>query len=96
MTSTFTQGDTAPPLTGTVNADLTSTAVEVHLRKPGGVILTRTVTVTNATGGAWSYTWVTGDLDTPGVWDAEVQVTFTGGAIQTFGPVPFVVTPQIG
>lgn len=61
-----------------------------------GEALTRAAVVTGATAGTWSYTWGTGELDTPGVWDVEAQATYAGGRVQTFGPARFVVRPQIG
>ena len=93
--STFTVGDTAPALTGTVNADLTGASVEVHLRKPDGTTLTKAATITDAATGAWSTPWAADDLDTAGVWEAEAQVTYSDSTVQTFGPVRFVVQPQI-
>ena len=93
--TTFTAGDTAPALTGTVNATLTGATVEAHLRKPDGTTLTKPATVTDAATGAWSYSWAVGDLQTPGVWEVEVQVTFSDATVQTFGPQRFVVAPQI-
>lgn len=93
--ATFTTGDTAPALTGTVNAVLTGAAVEVHLRKPSGATLTKAATVTDAATGAWSYSWAVGDLDAPGVWAVEAQVTYAGGGVQTFGPQRFIVQDEI-
>lgn len=37
-----------------------------------------------ATAGIVSYAWAAGDTDTEGEYDAEFQVTFAGGAVQTF------------
>lgn len=93
--STFTTGDTAPPLTGTVNANLTGATVTLHLRKPDATTLTKPATITAAATGAWSYSWAVGDLDTPGVWEVEAQVTFSDTTVQTFGPQRFYVAPQI-
>ena len=93
--STFTTGDTAPALTGTVNANLTGAAVELHLRKPDGTTLTKTAQVTDPATGAWSYAWQVGDLDAAGVWEVEAQVTYSDATVQTFGPQRFVVVPEI-
>lgn len=91
----FTVGDTAPDLTGTVNADLTGATVELHIRKPDQTVLTKAGIVTDAATGAWSYTWATGDLGTPGVWTVEAQVTYSNERVQTFGPKTFRVGQQI-
>lgn len=37
-----------------------------------------------ATTGLVSYTWVAGDLNTPGVYRGEWEVTFASGKVQTF------------
>lgn len=41
-------------------------------------------TIDNAAGGAVSYTWAAADLDTPGNYVAEWEVTFADGSISTF------------
>lgn len=82
---TLTTGDTAPDMTGTVNADLTGATVEAHIAPPkGGAVITKPVTVTDAATGAWSFTWAAGDLAAVGTYYIEVQVTFSNGEIQTF------------
>lgn len=91
----FTTGDTAPDLSGTVNTDLTGATLELHLKPYGGDVLTVTATATDATNGAWSYTWAAGDLATYGTWMCELQVTYSDGRIQTFGPASFKVAEQI-
>jgi hypothetical protein len=40
--------------------------------------------VIDADTGQVRYTWAEGDLDTPGVFTAEWEVTYAGGAKQTF------------
>lgn len=96
---TYFVGDNSPDLTGTVPANLTGATAEVHLRRPDGTVLTAPVTpaaydpVAGTT--SWSYTWATGDLSQRGRWVAELQVTFAGGRVQTFGPTAFTVQPQI-
>lgn len=93
--TTFVTGDTAPALTGTVNANLTGATVTLHLRKPDGTTLSPTAVVTDAATGAWSYSWQVGDLNTAGVWEVEAQVTYSDTTVQTFGPQRFVVVPEI-
>ena len=93
--TTFTSGDTAPALTGTVNANLTGAAVELHLAKPDGTTLTAPAIVTDAATGAWSYSWAAGDLAVTGAWKVEAQVTYSDGDVQTFGPQRFYVQQQI-
>lgn len=93
--TTFTTGDTAPALTGTVNADLTGAAVELHIRRADNTVLTVAATVTDPATGAWSYEWATGDLNTRGDWKVEAQVTYSDTTVQTFGPQGFSVIDEI-
>lgn len=51
-----------------------------------------------ATNGEVRYTWVVNDLDTPGVYRAEWEVTYAGGAKETFpadGYIPVVIRPDL-
>jgi hypothetical protein len=41
-------------------------------------------TISNADGGVVYYQWQTGDTDTIGSYEAEFEVTFTGGEIESF------------
>ena len=93
--ATFTTGDTAPQLTGTLGIDLTSAAVEIHIRKPSGDTINSAVTVTDEATGAWQYDWAADDLDEAGVWAVEAQVTFVTGAIQTSNQTTFRVKSQL-
>lgn len=103
MTTLFVTGDTAPTLSGVVTsggtpASLVGATCVLNLRKPDRTVITRPATVTDAAAGAWSYTWATGEL-VAGTWEVEVQVTYAGGAIQTFpteAPARFVVRSEIG
>lgn len=99
----LTTGDTSPDLTGTCTtelggvvtaANITGAALALHFKKPSGATVTKTGVIVNGAAGTWSYTWVAGDLDEPGVWWMEVQVTYSGGRVQTFGPTSFAVVPQ--
>jgi hypothetical protein len=102
VSTPYTVGDTAPALTGNVNVNLTGATVEVHVSRPGGTVFSRAGTVTGAATGAWSLQLITGDLTEAGVYRVEVQVIFSGGAIQTFAfdtdgqSNVFTVRDQIG
>ena len=98
--ATFTTGDTAPALTGVCKSDttpvnLTGATVVLHIVWADNTTATKTATLTDATNGAWSYTWIGGDLAVAGPARVEAQVTFSGGSVETFGPTWFAVVPQI-
>ena len=97
--ATFFTGDTSPDLTGTctsngVAAVITGATLALHLKKPDGTIVTKAGTIVSGPAGTWSYSWAPGDLDQTGTWWVEVQVTYSGGKIQTFGPSSFAVVEQ--
>lgn len=97
--ATFPTGDTAPDLTGTctsngVPANITGSTLALHLKKPSGTVVTKTGIVDSGAAGTWHYSWVTNDLDQAGTWWVELQVTYSGGKIQTFGPSAFAVVEQ--
>lgn len=61
-------------------------------------------TIVDAVSGRVRYDWQAADTDTAGNFDAEVEVTYSGGAIETFpnGPdasgvkyIPIVITDDI-
>lgn len=91
----YTVGDNSPDLSGTVNADLTGADLEAHIKKPDGTVLTKTATAVDATAGTWAATWEVDDLSVVGKHEVELQVTFSGGQVQTFGPQNFYVQQQI-
>ena len=91
-------GDTAPRFTANLTSDgaavnLTGATIELHFKKPDRTVATLAATGTSegaVTGAAW------GDLlDQAGSWNVEVQVTYSDGTIQTFGPQTFSVYSQI-
>ena len=47
--------------------------------------------VGNAANGRVKYSWSASDTDTAGTYEAEVQVTFSNGAIRTFPPSGYVL-----
>lgn len=102
--TTWTVGDLEPPLAGTcLNGDQpvdlsTATVVEVHVKRPDGTVISRPVTSTVAPGD-WIFFLQEGDLNMPGAYRLEVQVTWPGGRPQTFtngnGAPAFTVRSQI-
>ena len=87
------EDDTRPAITAILTdandaaVNLTGASVAFSMRvEPAGTVKLSAVlaNVTNAEAGQVSYNWATGDTDTPADYEAEFQVTFAGGAIQTF------------
>lgn len=66
--------------------DLTGASVKFIMRLPGASApkVNAAATVEDAAAGKVAYTFIAADLDTPGDYWAEWQVTFGGGAVQTF------------
>lgn len=92
------EGDTSPSITATLQdaagnaVDLTqATEVKFHMAlrpEPGEVHGTAKVSAdadkVDATNGEVRYDWAATDTDTPGIYDAEWRVTWTGGRIESF------------
>jgi hypothetical protein len=97
---TFTEGDTARPLTGVVSAgkqpvDITGSAVEAHILRPDReTVLSVTAAIEDGPAGAWIYQWGDTDLSVVGIHEVEVEVTFPSGRPETFGPQKFKVRAQ--
>lgn len=66
--------------------NLTGTSQRFVMRLPGAAAakVTAVPTVVNASGGVVQYSWAAGDTDTTGTYQAEFEVTFAGGLIQTY------------
>lgn len=91
----LTVDDTAPDLTGTVNATLVGATAQVHVRRPDRTVVTNAADIADGGDGAWAMTWQDGDLDQPGVYEVELEVTFSNNQVQTFGPALIEVREQI-
>jgi hypothetical protein len=88
----WTQGDTAPAIaeqlfdgTGTA-VNLSGATVKFQMAGPGQATaeVDATATITDAALGKVSYTPITADTDTIGVYMVQWKVTFGGGAIERF------------
>ena len=82
-------GDTAPDLTGTLTSggatpvDLTGATINLNLVRPDKTVIERAGVIVSAASGTWRYAWLAGEL-VPGMWSVEAEVTYAGGAVQTF------------
>lgn len=83
---TLTVGDTGTgaTVTGTCNAVITGATLAAHVKRPDGTVFSRNATIVSGPAGTWSCALQTGDLTVTGDYYVELQVTYSGGAIQTF------------
>lgn len=65
--------------------DVTGATVRLRIRELGSSVVKSTLlcTITDATGGKVATNFPTGTLDTAGTFEAELEITFAGGDIQT-------------
>jgi hypothetical protein len=106
MSLNFTQGDTAPDVTAVLHAEddplsptdlSTATAVRFQMRLPEGkrYKVDAAATIDDAVAGKVSYAWGANDLSQPGTYEAQWEITWTGGKVQTtYPPVELVVRRQ--
>lgn len=79
--------------------DLSGASVQLHLQDDSGtVVLDTAMTITNASTGAVEYQWQAADTATAGKFQAECEVTYSDGAIETFpldGSLDIVITEDL-
>ena len=92
VTSTIKQNDTSPPFTATLRdgdgevVDISGATVKFLMRNR----LTRALkvdgvaSVVSGSGGTISYTWASGDTDTPGTYEVEIEITFSDETVATW------------
>lgn len=86
------QNDTSPSLQATLKdgsgnaVDLTSATVRFHMRQIGSTTakIDAAATISDADNGVVYYQWSASDTDTLGSFEAEFEVTFSGGEIESF------------
>lgn len=97
--------DTRPRLNFTlkqngVAINLTGAVVKFYFKKQGSDELKidgRSCTVSDASNGEGFLSWQSGDLDTPGVYYGEFEITFSDTKIQTCKEkIKFKIRPEIG
>jgi hypothetical protein len=100
------QGDTRSPYVRTLEdanldpVNLAGAAVVYHMVSLGGAeTVTGPATITDAANGQVTYSWQPNDTEVAGIYFAEWQVTFSGGAVETFpngGHDLVLVSPELG
>lgn len=86
------QNDTSPRLQATLKdgsgtaIDLTGASVNFHMRAVGSTTnkVDGSATIADEDNGVVFYSWASSDTDTSGSFEAEFEVTYTGGAVETF------------
>lgn len=92
MTFYIKQNDTSPAIRATLRdgdgdvINLTSATVRFHMRPIGSttVKVDAAGTVVTPAGGIVQYSWSEEDTDTVGAYQAEFEVTYLGGSVETF------------
>lgn len=94
--------DTSPSLIYALrpaSVDLTGATVRFSMRTQAGVILINraaAVIVTPTGAPTVRYDWQTGNADEPGVHEAEFEVTYANGRIETFPNDSFIAVAVTG
>jgi hypothetical protein len=92
------QNDTSPALKATLKdgldaaVDLTGASIRFHMRATGetNAKVDASAVVEDADNGIVYYNWIPADTDSIGSYEAEFEVTFAGGEIETFPNNRFV------
>lgn len=89
---TIKQNDTSPALQCTLQddqgiaIDISGSSARFHLvnYETGVVKIDSAGSIVSAVDGQVKYEWITGDTDTVGIYQAEWEVTYSDGSIETF------------
>lgn len=93
MTFYVKQNDTAPSLRATLKdgnnqaIDLSAATISFYMRKIGASttkVNSSAVVVGSASDGIVQYNWATSDTDTEGSYQAEFEVTYSDGSVESF------------
>jgi hypothetical protein len=92
MTFYVKQNDTSPSILATLKdaagaaVSLAGASVRLHMRKIGfaQVTVDQAATIVTAASGEVRYDWVAADTAAVGSYEAEIEVTYADGSIETF------------
>ncbi len=91
MAFSIKQNDTSPTLRANIqdyegtNIDITGASVRLHIKEVGGsTLVIKDMTILDQETGLVQYDWVTGDTSQAGNFNAELQVTYADGEIETY------------
>ena len=91
-TFTIKEGDTSPSIQITAQdsdgnaVDCTGATGRFHMTRFDAVAtkIDAAATLVTAASGVWRYDWAVGDTDAPGVYEAELEVTYADATVETF------------
>lgn len=97
--------DTAPPLElyclhDGENVDITGASARFHMRPVGGAqSVDAAATIVTAAEGLVRYSWQAADTDETGRFEAEFEITYSGGSVESFpndGHITVIITDDVG
>lgn len=102
---TITQNDTYPAISGRFEddaspIDLTGATINFHMKSPGASSVKVDAAASilgSASDGRVAYQWQLGDTDTSGFYQAEWEVTYSDGYVETFPdePLEIYIRPEL-
>jgi len=105
MTFNLKQNDTEPSIQGLLltedgePVDVSLATVRFHMRDATGtVVIDEAATIINGAAGIVEYAWTASDTQTAGIFEAEFEVTYEDGGIETFPNVGYeeiIITDDI-
>lgn len=89
MTFYIKRNDTSPAIQYTLlvdgtAVDITGAAVRFHMARDRHIVVDAVATTVNAVGGVVRYDWQPDDTVSAGTYDAEFEVIYPDGSIETF------------
>jgi Rib/alpha/Esp surface antigen-like repeat protein len=92
MTFNLKQNDTSPQISAILQdgagtaIDLTGANVRFHMKRIGAATASvdANATIVNDNAGSVKYVWISADTSVAGTYQAEFEVTYTDGSVETF------------
>lgn len=106
MAFSIKQNDTSPSIRANIldyegnPVNITGGSVRLHMKEIGGdgSLIVKNMAILDAANGLVQYDWVTGDTTEVANYNAEIQVTYADGEIETYpnaGYFTIVVTAEL-